>query len=222
MKGIFDHLRNIISFFLPKEERFFESFIEMLEIVKNSIAIVNAVRPDNVSVVDREINEYENKSDFLEYTIQQKLKMSITTPPQLTRESILNIASTIDNVMDSMKSLAKRFESGNGEIITILNESYGEFWKMLDLLYEASEISIEIMKDFSKGKLESTDPRIKRMHDIENQIDSLHLQYITQKLYPSQFTGKDMVIMQLIGRVEGSADELQRLAKIIQGILVSG
>ena len=222
MKGFFDHLRNMISFFLPKEERFFESFIEMLEIVKNSIAIVNAVRPDNVSVVDREINEYENKSDFLEYTIQQKLKMSITTPPQLTRESILNIASTIDNVMDSMKSLAKRFESGNGEIITILNESYCEFWKMLDLLYEASEISIEIMKDFSKGKLESTDPRIKRMHDIENQIDSLHLQYITQKLYPSQFNGKDMVIMQLIGRVEGSADELQRLAKIIQGILVSG
>ena len=222
MKGLFAGLRKVISFVLPKEERFYDLFLEMLENLKSAIAVVNAVRQDNVSVVDREIGDYENKSDMLEYTIQQRLKSSITTPPGLNRDSILHIASTIDNVMDSMKSLAKRFESGNGEIIVILNEHYQEFWRMLDLLYEATEMALEIMTAFSKGKLEAGDPRLKRMHDIENEIDALHLAYITQKLYPSNFTGKEMVIMQLIGRVEGAADELQRLAKIIQGILVTG
>lgn len=219
---MFGALRKVISCLLPKEERFYDNFLEMLDNLKNAIAIVNAVRQDNVSVVEKEISEYENKSDMLEYTIQQKLKASITTPPQLNRESILNIASTIDNVMDSMKSVAKRFEAGQGEIIVILNEKYEEFWKMLDLLYEAAEMAYNIMLDFSKGKLDANDSRLKRMHDIENQIDTLHLKYIIEKLYTSEFTGKEMVIMQLIGRVEGAADELQRLAKILQGILVSG
>jgi uncharacterized protein Yka (UPF0111/DUF47 family) len=222
MKWIFTMLRKLIASLLPREEHFFQYFIEMLGIIKESIGIINSLRVDNVKKIVAAIEENEDRSDTLEFTIQQKLKASITTPPQLNRDSILEIASTIDNVMDSLKSVSKRLEAGDGEMITLLNDRFNEFWHMIDRLDEATDISIEIIKAFGENRLEANDPRIKRIHDIENEIDALHMTYITKKLYYSDLAGKDFVIMQVIGRIEGAGDDIQRLAKKIQGVLVSG
>jgi uncharacterized protein Yka (UPF0111/DUF47 family) len=222
MKWIFTLLRKFIASLLPQEEHFFDSFLQMLAIIKESIGIINSLRADNVKRIVDAIEENEDKSDILEFTIQQKLKASITTPPQLNRESILEIASTIDNVMDSLKSVSKRLEAGEGEMVLLLNERFNEFWHMIDRLDEATDISMEIISAFSKNRLEANDPRIKRVHDIENEIDALHMTYITRKLYHSNLAGKDLVIMQVIGRIEAAGDDLQRLVKKIQGVLVSG
>lgn len=221
MKWLFNVLRNIICFFLPREEQFFDLFIEMLTVIKNSIEIIKQAKTDTVQIVEKEIDVAEDRSDNLEFTIQQKLKSSITTPPQLNREVILEIASTIDNVMDALESVSKRYQSGGGEIINYLNQGFDEHRQMLDRLSEAAELSLEIMKDFSKNRIDANDSRLKRMHDIENEIDTLHIKCITEKLYHSQLNGRNIVIMQVVGKIEGAADEMQRLAKIIQGVLVS-
>jgi predicted phosphate transport protein (TIGR00153 family) len=222
MKWLFAQIRKLIARLLPREEQFFEHFLEMLGIIKESIGIINSLRADNVKKIVDAIEENEDRSDQIEFTIHQKLKGSITTPPQLNREGIIDIASSIDNVMDSLKSVSKRLEAGDGELVLLLNDKFNEFWHMIDKLDEATDLSIEIIRDFSHNSLEANDPRIKRIHDIENEIDALHIQYITKKLYYSDLAGKDLVIMQVIGRIEGSGDDMQRLVKKIQEVLVSG
>ncbi|MHC9542198.1 MAG: DUF47 domain-containing protein [Vulcanimicrobiota bacterium] len=222
MKWLFSQLRKLITFLLPKEERFFDLFIEMLQIVVKCLDLIKNAEAAKVNQLVDDIEELEDKSDFLEHTIQQRLRASITTPPQLNREAILQIASTIDNVTDSMKSLSKRLQCGKGEIVTILKGEFPEYDMMIDKLIEATEYSMEIMKDFSVNRIETSDPRMKKVHDIENQIDTIHISFITEKMYYSDLRGRHMVIMQIIGRLEGAGDELQRLVKIIEGVLVSG
>ncbi|GEM_PF-2448427 len=222
MKWLFTQLRKLITFFLPKEERFFGFFIEMLQIVIECLILLKQAEAEKVNQLVDEIEALEDKSDLIEHTIQQRLRASITTPPQLNREAILHIASTIDNVTDSMKSITKRLQCGKGEIVTILKGEFPEFDMMIDKLIEAANCSIEIMKDFSVSRIETGDPRIKRVHDIENEIDAIHISFITEKMYYSDLRGRHMVIMQIIGRLEGAGDELQRLVKIIEGVLVSG
>lgn len=222
MKWLFSQLRKLITLMLPKEERFFDLFIEMLQIVIECLDLIKKADASNINQLVDDIEKLEDRSDFLEHTIQQKLKGSITTPPQLNREAILQIASTIDNVTDSMKSLTKRLQCGKGEIVTILKGEFPEYDMMIDKLIEETQYNMEIMKDFSVNRIESGDPRIKRVHDIENEIDAIHICFITEKMYYLDLRGRHMVIMQIIGRLEGAGDELQRLVKTIEGVLVSG
>jgi len=222
MKSLFSFFRNLIAALLPREERFFDLFLEMLDLIKEAINHIQKAEAVRVNELAATIEDLEDKSDFIEYTIKQRLKSSITTPPQLNRESILELASTIDNIMDSLKSVTKRLQSGKGEIITILRDHHPEYWQMLDKLMEATVLNYDIIRDFSENRIDAADPRLKRVHDIENEIDTLHIFYITERLYNTDMTGKDMVIMTVIGRIEGAGDELQRLVKIIEGVLVSG
>ncbi|MFZ2959584.1 MAG: DUF47 family protein [Candidatus Ozemobacteraceae bacterium] len=222
MNWFFSKIRKLIAFLLPREERFFDQFLEMLEISKYCIELIKNVEAEKVHALVEEIEKKEEQSDELEDSIHQKLRASITTPPQLTRESILEIASTIDDVTDSLKSLSKRLVSGNGEIVNILKEKVGKFREMLDKLGEGVDLCIVIMKDFSDNKIEPGDPRLQRVHRIENEIDALHMQYVTETLYHSVSGGKEIVVMEVIGRIEHAGDELQRLVKIIEGVLASG
>jgi len=222
MKGVFGGLRKAISFVLPQEEHFYQDFTDMLENIKKAIELIKNIKTDDVENTINKVEELENLCDEIEERISMKLKSSITTPPQLGRSDILNIAAIIDNLMDSLNSIARRLKSGNGDLVQLIRKNVPEFDQIIDLLNQAAIASIRIMGAFSRNKINADDKDIQMVHDIENKIDEIHIKFVTEKIYNSQYNGKDMVTYQIIGRLEGIGDGFQSLIKIIQGVLVSG
>lgn len=48
------------------------------------------------------------------------------------------------------------------------------------------------------------------------------MRYVTETLYHPLSGGREIVVMEIIGRVEHAGDELQGFMKIIEGVLASG
>ncbi|MBF0544022.1 MAG: DUF47 family protein [Candidatus Riflebacteria bacterium] len=222
MNRVFVNIRKLVAFLLPREERFFHLFDDMLTKIKSSVEILQKIEVETVEESLKRVDELENECDLVEAEIKIKLKGSITTPPQLSRDTILEIATTLDTVEDTIQSVSHRMKSGNGEIIKILRSDFSEFWQILEKMSEAIDLSKAILADFSENKVEVDDLRIKKVHYIENEVDGLHIACVTQKIFNSTLNCKGMVIMQVISKMEGAMDELQRFIKVIEGVIASG
>ena len=91
---------------IPKEERFFEDFVEMAEqIHKAAILLEQMLAPDQ-PLWDKadEIKEVEHRCDFLTHEVIQRLHKTFVTP--LDREDIHTLARTLDDVIDAIDDSA--------------------------------------------------------------------------------------------------------------------
>ena len=222
MKFLLNLVKKILMSILPKEPEFFELYQKMLKTIGDAIVEMKGVTAENVYVVKKLIIEYENKCDSYQREIRQRLSQSITSPPQLSRDKVIYLGSVIDDIMDNFKSIARLLEAGNGEVITLLHEYFPVYWKILEKLEEANNLLVEVLDDFSKGKLADNDPRLEDMHDIENAIDDLHTGFINENLWNSKLPGKNLVVVKIIDPLEDCGDKYQSVVNIIQEVLANG
>jgi hypothetical protein len=91
---------------IPREEKFYDNFITMADLVKTAAALLIDMLAADRPVVGKatEIKEIEHKCDFLTHEIIQRLNKTFVTP--IDREDIHSLATRIDDVMDAIDMAA--------------------------------------------------------------------------------------------------------------------
>lgn len=91
---------------IPKEEKFFEDFVEMAEQIHKGAGLLEQMLAPHQPLWDKadEIKEVEHRCDFLTHEVIQRLHKTFVTP--LDREDIHTLARSLDDVIDAIDDSA--------------------------------------------------------------------------------------------------------------------
>jgi uncharacterized protein len=119
----------------------------------------------DLQTFSKTMKEYETKGDSYVHQIIVALNKTFITP--LEREDILELAMTMDDILDGMEQCSSRFEMYN---ITNPDAYMAQF---ADIIYESTKEVSKSAKLLSKKKLMEIRPHSIKINDFESQCDEL-------------------------------------------------
>ena len=95
---------------LPRDDVFFELFDQLAAHLATTARMLDTLLGDAPHVHDhvRAIKDVEHKADLLTLTVNQRIDKSFITP--IDREDIHMLATRLDDVIDLIDGVARRFE----------------------------------------------------------------------------------------------------------------
>jgi hypothetical protein len=95
---------------LPRDDVFFELFDQLAAHLATTARMLDTLLGDAAHVHDhvRAIKDVEHKADLLTATVNQRIDKSFITP--IDREDIHMLATRLDDVIDLIDGVARRFE----------------------------------------------------------------------------------------------------------------
>jgi len=162
----------------------------------------------------RRIEELERECDSIAHMTIDLLRRSFVTP--LDRDEILELITTMDNVMDFIESAAKRmllFE------LKGLPDKLKEMIKVLNRAQEQVIAAVGLIPGFKyEDKLREI---LKEIHSLENEGDGLHYAGISE-LFHNNADNPLLVIKEkeIYETVEKAIDECEDIAEIVESIIL--
>lgn len=100
----------MLSRFIPRDEGFFDLFNQLAGHLATSARLLNELfaEPNRAQELCKEIKEVEHKADLLTAAIIGRIDKSFVTP--FDREDIHNVASSLDDVIDLIDGVARRYD----------------------------------------------------------------------------------------------------------------
>ncbi len=199
----------------PKEEAFFDLFVETAE-----MACIAAKKLDDltknycdVNAKVQAIEEVEHDCDQSVHDIIEQLNKSFVTP--IDREDVNQIAKELDNITDSIESTAHRFKMFNVKNIT-------EEAKILSgLIVTCTQELKEVMLELKHMKTSKTlTKKIIEVNRIEDEGDDIFRAAITT-LFANE---KDAVAVikwkEIYELLENTLDACEDVANIVEGVVM--
>jgi hypothetical protein len=141
-------MASVMRRLLPREESFFEMFIELSENIHAGAQAMVALLENytNVGVQVEVIKGLEHKGDTITHNLMTKLNQTFITP--FDREDIHELSSKIDDVLDLTDAVASRLVTyrvdrvrpGVAELAKILMQSTAEIVKAIKVLEKPDNI----------------------------------------------------------------------------------
>lgn len=158
------------------------------------------------------MKEFETKGDTYIHEIIVALNKTFITP--LEREDILELANTMDDILDGMEQCASRFEMYN---ITEADEYMITFAQKI---LESTEEVAKSTKLLNKKKLMDIRPHAIKINDIESQCDDL-LRICIKELFANE---KDPIKIiqykELYEVLESISDSCEDVADTLETIIM--
>ncbi|MFD1886741.1 DUF47 domain-containing protein [Paenibacillus wenxiniae] len=200
---------------IKKKDIFFETLENMADtIVQAADYFAEQIASlQDIPQFTKTMKDYENKCDSYTHTIITELNKTFITP--LERDDIMDLTTTMDDVMDGMEACASRFDmyhmsTPDKHIIrfaAILRECAFEIHKAIHLL--------------SQKKLLAIREHTIRLNDLENQGDDLMRDSI-RELFA---TIKDPIELikrkEIYERLESTTDACEDVANMLESIIMS-
>jgi len=197
---------------IPRETRFFDDFVAMAEQIRLGAAMLDEMLAPDKPIWDKadQIKEVEHKCDFLTHGIIQRLHRTFVTP--LEREDILELARSLDDVMDAIDDSAavvrlysiERVRPDARELARIIKASTDEMvtaLKALERKQGVAEPAVEINR-------------------LENEADRVH-QAAVRRLFEEE---RDPITImkwkEILDFLEESTDRCEDVANAVEGIVV--
>jgi predicted phosphate transport protein (TIGR00153 family) len=198
--------------FAPRDRIYFELFEEAGQNMLNASTLLDRMLdgyPDEKHLA-REILDCEHEGDRITHDIIHRLNHTFVTP--IDREDILALASALDDIVDYTEEVADylglyKVEAPMDQAIhlaRVLREASGQIAEAIPLLYG--------FRDISRYTVE--------INRLENEGDR-----ITREAVASLFDGgiDPMVVIRwkdIFERLEAAIDATERVANIIEGIVI--
>jgi predicted phosphate transport protein (TIGR00153 family) len=197
---------------IPKEEKFFEDFVEMAEQIDRGAALLVEMLAPEQPVWDKadEIKEVEHKCDFLTHEVIQRLHKTFVTP--LDREDIHAMARSLDDVIDAIDDCAgivrlyqiARVRADARDLSKIIKASTAQVVSAMKAL----------------GKKQGISDRAVEINRLENEADRAH-QAALRRLFEEE---KDAIQIikwkEILDFLEGATDRCEDVANVLEGIVV--
>jgi len=157
----------VLARFLPKDEQFFDLFAEA---AANALAAAKLLAEiiesgEDVERKVRRLRELEHHGDEITHRVYQGLHSTFVTP--LDRDDIQRLAGGIDDFVDDLEEVGKRFR------LYKLNEATAPAKLFARILTEQAEIMAEAIPLLSQVGKQSVDLRkaVLELHRAENEAD---------------------------------------------------
>ncbi|CAM3014288.1 DUF47 family protein [Paenibacillus sediminis] len=199
---------------IKKKDIFFEQLENMADTVVQAADYFaeHVAKLQDVSLFAKQMKEYETKCDEFTHTIIIELNKTFITP--IERDDIMELATTVDDVLDGLEASASRFDmyhlSDPDEYIVqfaeILRQSAYEIQKAIHLLTEKKLLAIR--------------EHTIRLNDLENQGDEL-LRMSVKELFAKVTDPIELIKRkEIYERLETTTDTCEDVANTLESIIM--
>jgi predicted phosphate transport protein (TIGR00153 family) len=196
----------------PKDENFFELFKRQAAIGREGCEQLHEMMTKFDALEDRakKLKDVEHRGDLITHEIFERLNRTFITP--LEREDIHDLASGLDDVLDSVEAIGSRI------VLFRIPASTPAATQLSKILVDSSvqlEAAVGHLKDF-KNLMGFTI----ELNRLENEADAISRQAVADL-----FTGNHQVLdvlrwKEIYGRLENAADQCEDVANTIESIVI--
>ncbi|MCT8976894.1 DUF47 family protein [Clostridium sp. CX1] len=199
----------------PKEDKFFELFIETANIAyKASNLLVEFLKDlDNAEENLKKIKEVEHEGDKKQHEILEQLNKTFITP--FDREDIYAIAKDTDDIIDYIESTASRF------VMLNVNRCTEEAEMLSRLIVKSCEEIIVLMQELKNMKTsKELSKKIIEINRIEEEGDKVSRTAI-KDIFRGNMDVLDIIKWREIYQyLEDTLDACEDLANVIEGVVM--
>lgn len=200
---------------LPKEESFFNLFIESAGNVNESAKKLLDLMEDYTNVPEKvaEIKRLEEIGDSIIHRTWVSLRRTFFTP--IDREDIGSLGERLDDVVDSIEEAARYMLEYR---IKTPTESAKELARIIVRCSDVLNSAMAVLKN-RKGKMTELLPLKDQLHTLENEADQ-----ITSKAMGDLFENYEAIDIikwkEVYAQLEGASDRCEEIAVILEGIVI--
>ena len=198
---------------LPKEEQYFDLFIQMTLYIGDAARELKqmlADTPQNYNEYSQRIKRLEHACDELTHTISTKLNKSFITP--FDREDIYLMSSALDDIVDLIDDAARAIIIFDiSEIRDYANDFAGVIERMADQLRE-------IVATLQKPK--NITQRLVEIHRLENDGDDIYHAAIAELFHEERDPLTVLKWKEIYEKLEAAVDRCENVANIIESVII--
>jgi len=211
-------LNSILSFFSPKDVKFFPLLIELAEIMDRSAALLqelfSSTDPEKIKEVCLSIKLEESNGDKATGKIFKALNDTFITP--FDREDLAALTDTMDDVIDVINRAAQKvilyspetFLPTTFEMAVVLKRGTEEIKSAIN--------ELAILKKSDK----QIKTHIKEIKRIEEEADRIY-EKGTSDLFKSDIRAVELIkLKEIIHELEKAANRMNSVSKILKTIVV--
>jgi predicted phosphate transport protein (TIGR00153 family) len=198
--------------FIPKEEKFFEDFVEMAEQIDRGAGLLEQMLAPEQPLWDKadEIKEVEHKCDFLTHGVIQRLHKTFVTP--LDREDIHTLARSLDDVIDAIDDCAAALR------LYQISKTRTDARDLGHIIKASTVQVVSAMR--ALGKKQGISEAAVEINRLENEADRAH-QIAIRRLFDEE---KDPIQIlkwkEILAFLEAATDRCEDVANVLEGVVV--
>jgi uncharacterized protein Yka (UPF0111/DUF47 family) len=197
---------------IPKEEKFFEDFVEMAEQINRGAGLLEQMLAPDQPLWDKadEIKEVEHRCDFLTHEVIQRLHKTFVTP--LDREDIHALARSLDDVIDAIDDSAS--------VIRLYQISHvrPDARDLGRIIKASTEQVVMAMK--ALGKKQGISAAAVEINRLENEGDRAH-QIALRRLFEEERDAIQIIKWkEILDFLEAATDRCEDVANVLEGVVV--
>ena len=197
---------------IPKEEKFFEDFVEMAEQINRGAGLLEQMLAPDQPLWDKadEIKEVEHRCDFLTHEVIQRLHKTFVTP--LDREDIHALARSLDDVIDAIDDSASVIRLYQISRVRTDARDLGRIIKA------STEQVVLAMK--ALGKKQGISAAAVEINRLENEGDRAH-QIALRRLFEEERDAIQIIKWkEILDFLEAATDRCEDVANVLEGVVV--
>ena len=197
---------------IPKEEKFFEDFVEMAEQINRGAGLLEQMLAPDQPLWDKadEIKEVEHRCDFLTHEVIQRLHKTFVTP--LDREDIHALARSLDDVIDAIDDSASVIRLYQISHVRTDARDLGRIIKA------STEQVVAAMK--ALGKKQGISAAAVEINRLENEGDRAH-QIALRRLFEEERDAIQIIKWkEILDFLEAATDRCEDVANVLEGVVV--
>jgi predicted phosphate transport protein (TIGR00153 family) len=199
--------------FLPKEEHYFDLFIQMTVYISDATRELKQMLADkehNFDEYSQRIKRLEHACDELTHTISTKLNKSFITP--FDREDIYTMSSALDDIVDLIDDAARAI------IIFDVRNIRAHALDFANVLEKMAEQLQAIVSTLQKPK--NITQRLVEVHRLENDGDDIYHAAIAELFREERDPLTVLKWKDIYEKLEAAVDRCENVANIIESVII--
>jgi len=211
-------LDRFLSFFLPKDEKFYILFVKDAENLLQGARLFKEAMSNNISREERaqkirKLEEVEHKGDEITHSIFSELGSNFITP--LDREDIHALASALDDILDYLQG------AGNRIILYQIESITAEQEKLAAIIYEqVVELKNAISLLHQLKDVKAIRESLVKVNSLENEADDFFERAIANLFIHCKDPIELIKTKELLVSLETATDQCEDAANVIDSILL--
>ncbi len=196
----------------PRDDRFFPMFIEAAQNLVSATELLGEFMhvSSNREKLAGQLREHEHAGDAVTHRVIHALNSTFVTP--FDREDIYQLATLLDDVMDSIEAAA------DFAVLSELETLPLEMGRQVDLLQRAARCTVEAM-----GRLATMTDLASywiEINRLENEADQVYRRLLS-RLFSGTYEALTVLkLKQVADDLEDAADAFEHVANVIETIAV--
>lgn len=197
---------------IPKEEKFFEDFVEMAEQIHRGATLLEQMLAPEQPLWDKadEIKEVEHKCDFLTHEVIQRLHKTFVTP--LDREDIHTLARSLDDVIDAIDDSAGVLRLYQ---ISIVRSDARDLARIIKASTEQVVFAMKAL-----GKKQGISAAAVEINRLENEADRAHAIALRRLFEEERDAIQIIKWKEVLDYLEAATDRCEDVANVLEGVVV--